>query len=227
MDLKRVQRDVFRSFHTSAIDTGKAAVADAYIETIRDTLKDAPYSYSEKICKDVAEGIVHYGSRLMCNETCDDSDEHSDDDCERLNQLGDDMLATADTTALVLRKDWAKNTGKAMKLVRQYYPLPKDLCHVRNARASGIEQALDEINDFLRTKAARSFTAAIVLIGEWSSIFGQDGDRTPLEIIEEAVQDALADRLTPSSVDLVVPGKKTVKVSTVKADGIIRLTIVP
>ena len=210
----------FQQHHSGRYEALKEKIASIYTSTAKGILMSPPFSYCESISREVSEGIVNYGDKLMCNAMAESDDE--DEEMDELNQLGDDFQAMVDLTLLVLTID--ENEADAKKdVVQRLYTLPKKGFHISQGKTLQFMKAIEEMRNYLKTRAFQGFIAAIALLGEVTEdgvVFG--GKQTvPVEVIEGQIQNMLAGRgkqLTPLAVDLIMVQNGQLKVSTIRAN---------
>ena len=114
-----------------------------YISTAKSVLMSPPFSYSEKISKQVSDGIVNYGDKLTLNAVAESDDE--DDEIEELNQMGDDFQTMVPITALELTIDSSVG-GNFLKPVHNLYPMPEKGFPSANQAST----SLREIRNYLK-----------------------------------------------------------------------------
>ena len=160
-------------------ETVKNKIASIYISTAKGTLMSPPFSYSEKISGEVSEGIVNYGDKLMSNAMAESDD---DDEMDELNQIGEDFQAMVPATALELTID---QQPPPVDMVHNLYPMPDKGFYISKSTVSQFAKGLEEIRNFLKMRAFQGFTAAIILLGQWTAdgvVFG--GNQTvPVEVV--------------------------------------------
>ena len=218
----------FEQIFSERNDVLKDKIASIYTSTVKGTLISPPFCYSERISKEVSEGIVNYGDKLMSNVFVESDEE---DEIDEINQIGEDFQVMVYGTILELSVD--NNASQQKEIVlHTLYPMPGKAFHISKAAVNQFSKAIEEMRNYITMRAFQGFSAAIALIGEYSDdgvVFG--GQQTvPVEVIESQIQNMLAGRgkqLAPMAVDLIMMKDDQLKVSTIKAneDAIERFSI--
>lgn len=192
-------------------------LATLYISQVRGTLATPPYCYSLKIAKDVAEGIIKNGDKLMSNALAESDNE--DDDLDAINQTGDDFKAIVPLTLLELTlNDNIANDVK--KILYKMYPTPYKGFHITKARALQFSTALKQIKDFLKMHAFQGLTATIALLADSNEdgvVFGNN-QTIPINILEEQIKiiNTCQKQLTPMIIDIIYFNKNAIYITSLK-----------
>ena len=209
----------FQQLHAGKCASLKGKVMSIYKSTATGILMSHPFAYSERISREISDGIIDYGDKLMTNALAESD---SEEELEDLNQMGDDMQTMVDVTLLELTID-SNPVEQKKDVVHKLYPIPQKGFHISQARANQFSKAIEEIRNHLKTRAFQGFVAAVALLGDFNEdgiVFG--GQQTvPLEVIEGQIQKMLAGRgkqLAPLALDLIMVKDGQLIVSSIKAN---------
>jgi len=188
-------------------DALRDMVESLYISQAKSILSRPPFCYSEKISKEVSEGIVRHGDKLLSNATLDSEDE--DDETDELNELGDEYQNMVNSTLLQLNINPKDESTDHIPPTFRLYPQPNDTENTESAEAPVLGKALQEMKRFIEGRASQGFAAAIMLEGDCTEDGVSFGGQlvVPVDIIQAQVQKLLNTRglnICPMAVDLVM-----------------------
>ena len=175
----------------------KDKVSGIYMGKVKEILMKPPFSYSEFIASDVADGVVNYGDRLMPNcMDCDDDDGKIDE----VHEIGGSFQTLQENITLkIISGDYHGID------VYRFYTI--DERFISDSRVANFADTLTAVRAFLKTKAQKGFTATIVMLCDYTEdgLVFTSGQTVPVEILENQIQIMLTgDQILPMAVDLVV-----------------------
>ena len=192
----------------------KDKVASIFVKNAKRILMNLPFSFCESISSEVAEGIVNYGDKLMCNALIEEDSERK---VEEVNDIGDEFQAIRDSVTLkvICENEPEKLNHRSLNL------LTKDDSDISVSKAASLQDALQVVREFLRTKARQGFTAIIEMLcdcNEDGFVFAS-GQTVPVEVLESHIQTTLndgIDQMLPMVVDLMVKDGQCLQISQIQ-----------
>ena len=100
----------------------KERIRTKYIRDATNMLMITPFCYSEKISREVAEGIVDHADKLMTNADAEDSDD--DQEMNELNNMGDKFQSMQNSIWLLMHVDKSDHPTK-VQLLKKLMPQPE------------------------------------------------------------------------------------------------------
>ena len=183
----------------------KDKVSGIYMGKVKEILMKPPFSYSEFIASDVADGVVNYGDRLMPNcMDCDDDDGKIDE----VHEIGGSFQTLQENITLKI----ISGDDHGIDVYR-FYTI--DERFISDSRVEDFADTLAAVREFLKTKAQKGFTATIVMLCGYTEdgLVGSPEDKlvftsgltVPVSCLETHIQQMLVgDHMLPMVVDLVM-----------------------
>ena len=150
----------------------------------------------------------------MCNALIEEDSERK---VEEVNDIGDEFQAIRDSVTLkvICENEPEKLNHRSLNL------LTKDDSDISVSKAASLQDALQVVREFLRTKARQGFTAIIEMLcdcNEDGFVFAS-GQTVPVEVLESQIQTMLndgIDQMLPMVVDLMVKDGQCLQISQIQ-----------
>ena len=185
----------------------KDKVSTMFVGNAKEILMKWPFSFSESMSSEVAEGIVNYGDKVMYNFLIE---EEGEAELKELNDIGDKFQALQDSVTLkVISGDGHERLNHIVNDVRRLDLLSSDDSFTSVSKSESFQDTLHAVRDFLRAKAWQGFTAIIEMHCHYTEdgLRFTSGQTVPVEDLESQLQtivDDRADQMFPMVVDVVV-----------------------